>query len=74
MPYFRENPDFSGWNLFTESVFGSVVTVRRVLTGSQFQHGPASAIGPPYVYSYYKDDSDSLRSALEQAVATPIGR
>lgn len=58
MPYYRENPDFSGWNLYTD----------------QFQHGPASAIGPPYVYSYFKEDLGSLQSALEQAVATPIGR
>lgn len=38
------------------------------------QHGPAAAIGPPYVYSYHKDDVDALYAAVRSARDNPIDR
>lgn len=38
------------------------------------QHGPAAAIGAPYVYSYHKDDVRGLYAAVRAARDYPIER
>ncbi|WVQ78015.1 hypothetical protein IAT38_000096 [Cryptococcus sp. DSM 104549] len=38
------------------------------------QHGPAAAIGPPYVYSYHARNFTQLEDAVRTAVNTPIDR
>jgi hypothetical protein len=38
------------------------------------QHGPASMIGPPYVYSYYSNNFTQLEEAVHKAMNTPIER
>jgi hypothetical protein len=40
----------------------------------RYQHGPASAIGPPYVYSYYYKNYTQLEEAMTLASTTPIDR
>lgn len=68
-----------------ESVFTvSLLTPRRhpmarvslVLTHDyrHYQHGPASAIGEPYVYTYDSRDYKQLEDAIHRALVTPIGR
>lgn len=59
MPYFNEQPRSEGWWLYGNG---------------DWQHGPAAAIGPPYVYSYYSKDYASLEHAVKQAMETPIER
>jgi hypothetical protein len=39
------------------------------------QHGPASLIGPPYVYTYqHSDDPQQLLDLVSQAASQPIDR
>jgi hypothetical protein len=38
------------------------------------QHGPAAALGEPYVYSYKFDDRDDLLDKLNRAMSNPIQR
>jgi hypothetical protein len=38
------------------------------------QHSPASAIGPPYVYTYYAQNYTQLQESIDQAINTPIER
>jgi len=59
LPYFQEKAINTGWDLFN---------------GALAQHGPAAAIGPPYVYSYKTGDVDDLVDKIEQAAANPIER
>lgn len=59
VPYFNEQPRSEGWWLYGNA---------------DWQHGPAAAIGPPYVYSYYSKDYTSLERAVKQAIETPIER
>lgn len=39
-----------------------------------FQHGPAAALGEPYVYTYQKDDYKEMLRQIERARDTPIPR
>lgn len=41
---------------------------------SHFQHGPAMAIGPPYVYSYFRNNYTELLEVVNKALNTPIER
>jgi alcohol dehydrogenase class IV len=41
---------------------------------SEVQHGPAAAIGPPYVYSYHMGDNEDMYAAVRAARDTPIER
>lgn len=41
---------------------------------SRYQHGPAAAIGPPYVYSYHYSNYTQLELAVSLAHSTPIDR
>jgi hypothetical protein len=58
VPYFVQNFRTDGWHLYSGFA----------------QHGPASMIGEPYVYSYYSKNYTSLKDAIDRAVATPIER
>jgi hypothetical protein len=40
----------------------------------RYQHGPAAALGPPYVYSYYYKNYEQLEEAVALAHSTPIER
>lgn len=59
LPYFGDEAVPKGWDLFN---------------GNLAMHGPAAAIGPPYVYSYKKDDTQQFVSVIKQALDTPIDR
>jgi hypothetical protein len=48
--------------------------VKGPADGRSHQHGPASLIGPPYVYSYFESNYSSLVEAVHQAFTTPIDR
>lgn len=58
LPYFFKNPKTEGWDLYTGG----------------WQHGPASMLGPPYVYSYWRSNATQMEEKIEQALANPIGR
>jgi hypothetical protein len=59
MPYFKDKAVPAGWDLFN---------------GGYAQHGPAAAIGPPYVYSYKSGNETDLVDKLKKAMSTPISR
>lgn len=59
LPYFGDEAVPKGWDLFN---------------GNLAMHGPAAAIGPPYVYSYKKEDMQQFVSVIKQALDTPIDR
>lgn len=59
IPYFRGVAVPHGWKLFD---------------GQYHQHGPAAAIGPPYVYSYAYDNMTDLVEKINMAASTPIER
>jgi len=59
IPYFKDVAVPPGWDLFN---------------GAYAQHGPAAAIGPPYVYSYKTGDEDDLIDKIKQAASHPIER
>ncbi|WRT67044.1 uncharacterized protein IL334_004010 [Kwoniella shivajii] len=58
IPYFQEDYRMDGWWLYS----------------SWSQHGPAIAIGEPYVYKYYAQNYTDLEHAVRRAMATPIDR
>jgi hypothetical protein len=82
LPYFVQNPRLDGWHLYSGYVRPSrlptLFTLISQLTShgpTRFsQHGPASQIGPPYVYSYYSQNYTSLLTAVHSALTTPIER
>lgn len=45
-----------------------------LLNSNYAQHGPASLIGPPFVYTYDKSNATELLNLVEVASNTPIGR
>ncbi|KAI5452662.1 hypothetical protein NCC49_000411 [Naganishia albida] len=59
IPYFRGVAVPQGWKLFD---------------GQYSQHGPAAAIGAPYVYSYDYTNMTDMVSKINAAASTPIGR
>jgi hypothetical protein len=59
IPYFRGVAVPSGWKLFD---------------GQYSQHGPAAAIGPPYVYSYDYTNMTDMVDKINTAASTPIRR
>lgn len=59
IPYFKDEPVPKGWDLFN---------------GAYAQHGPAAAIGAPYVYSYKSGDEADLVDKIKIAAANPIER
>lgn len=59
IPYFKDDPIPKGWDLFN---------------GAYAQHGPAAAIGEPYVYSYKSGDEVDLVDKIRRAAERPIER
>jgi hypothetical protein len=59
IPYFRGVAVPKGWKMFD---------------GQYHQHGPAAAIGPPYVYSYDWDNTTDLVEKVKMAASNPIER
>ncbi|OCF39474.1 hypothetical protein I317_06749 [Kwoniella heveanensis CBS 569] len=58
LPIFTEDARMDGWHLY----------------GSSSQHGPAVALGEPYVYKYYSKNYTQLEEAVERAMSSDIGR
>ncbi|KAJ9122974.1 hypothetical protein QFC24_004012 [Naganishia onofrii] len=59
VPYFGNKAVPEGWDLYHSS---------------EVQHGPAAAIGPPYVYSYQMGENEDMYAAVRAARDTPIER
>ena len=41
---------------------------------SRWQHGIVSALGEPYAYTYYFENTTELKEKVERAMRTPIQR
>ncbi|WVF72286.1 hypothetical protein IAT40_007098 [Kwoniella sp. CBS 6097] len=57
LPIFMEDHRMDGWHLY----------------GGFSQHGPAVALGEPYVYKYYAQNYTQLEEAVEKAMSSDIG-
>ncbi|OCF71955.1 hypothetical protein I204_07218 [Kwoniella mangroviensis CBS 8886] len=58
IPYFQQDYRMDGWWLYS----------------SWSQHGPAIALGEPYVYKYFAQNYTDLEDAVRRAMATSIER
>ncbi|WWC69545.1 uncharacterized protein I206_103487 [Kwoniella pini CBS 10737] len=58
IPYFQQDYRMDGWWLYS----------------SWSQHGPAIALGEPYVYKYYSQNYTDLEDAIRRAMSTSIER
>jgi hypothetical protein len=76
LPYYGEAPVPEGWDLYHPYVASSSPHSRELtlVNSDKAQHGPAAAIGAPYVYSYHKDDVHGLYAAVRAARDNPIER
>ncbi|GHJ87038.1 hypothetical protein NliqN6_3440 [Naganishia liquefaciens] len=57
IPYDGDEPTPPGWQLYNLG---------------RIQHGPAALLGEPYVYTYKRNDVQSMYDAVKKAKATPI--
>ncbi|KAJ9103197.1 hypothetical protein QFC21_002620 [Naganishia friedmannii] len=62
------------WAFLSSCRISVIRLCQRVGIFTTLQHGPAAAIGPPYVYSYHMGDNEDMYAAVRAARDNPIER